>query len=103
MMPKYIDVLPLSPLQEGLLFHALLDPDGADVYVVQLVLELAGVVDAGVVRAAAEGVRARHVNWRAGFGRVRSGPVRVIPGRGEVAWAEVDLSGLGAGEGEAGF
>ena len=98
-----IDVLPLSPLQEGLLFHALRDPDGADVYVVQLVLELAGPVDAGVLRVAAEGLLARHVNLRAGFRLVRSGPVQVIPRQVELAWAEVDLSGLEAGERDAGF
>jgi hypothetical protein len=36
------DILPLSPLQEGLLFHALYDAQGPDVYTVQLELELEG-------------------------------------------------------------
>ncbi len=35
------DIWPLAPLQEGLLFHALLEADGADVYTVQIVLDLA--------------------------------------------------------------
>ena len=40
------EILPLSPLQEGLLFHALYDAQGPDVYTVQLELELEGALDA---------------------------------------------------------
>ena len=40
--PQIEDILPLSPLQEGLLFHALYDAQAPDVYTVQLVLGLAG-------------------------------------------------------------
>ena len=36
--PQIEDMLPLSPLQEGLLFHALYDAQAPDVYSVQLVL-----------------------------------------------------------------
>ena len=36
------DILPLSPLQEGLLFHALYDAQAPDVYTAQLVLGLEG-------------------------------------------------------------
>ena len=43
--PKIEDILPLSPLQEGLLFHALYDAQGPDVYTVQLELELEGLLD----------------------------------------------------------
>ena len=45
--PQLEDILPLSPLQEGLLFHALYDAQAPDVYTVQLDLELAGALDAG--------------------------------------------------------
>ena len=34
--PRIEDILPLSPLQEGLLFHALYDAQGPDVYNTQL-------------------------------------------------------------------
>ena len=37
--PRIEDMLPLSPLQEGLLFHALYDAQAPDVYTVQLVLD----------------------------------------------------------------
>ena len=43
--PQLEDILPLSPLQEGLLFHALYDAQGTDLYTVQLELELAGALD----------------------------------------------------------
>ena len=39
------DILPLSPLQEGLLFHAHYDAQAHDVYTVQLVLALQGPLD----------------------------------------------------------
>src|SRR5215470_15041592 len=37
--PTIADILPLSPLQEGLFFHARYDDAATDVYTVQLVLE----------------------------------------------------------------
>ena len=54
-MPQIEDILPLSPLQEGLLFHALYDAQGPDVYTVQLVLGLRGTARC----ASAEGGGAR--------------------------------------------
>ena len=43
--PDLDDILPLSPLQEGLLFHALYDAQAPDVYTVQLVIGLEGPLD----------------------------------------------------------
>ena len=48
--PQIEDILPLSPLQEGLLFHALYDAQAPDVYTVQLVLALEGPLDGGALR-----------------------------------------------------
>ncbi|MES5820834.1 amino acid adenylation domain-containing protein [Streptomyces sp. RG80] len=90
-----VDVLPLTPLQEGLLFHALYEHErhGPDVYVVQLVFELEGPVDADRLRAAAQALLDRHPNLRAAFRRRRGGqPVQVIPRRATLPWAEADLS-----------
>ena len=46
------DILPLSPLQEGLLFHALYDARGPDVYTTQLLLNLQGRLDERDARSA---------------------------------------------------
>ena len=72
-MPRSLveDVWPLSPLQEGLLFHAALDDRGGpDVYTVQAVLALDGPVDAARLRASWEALVARHAALRAGFRHV---------------------------------
>ncbi|WP_203925070.1 condensation domain-containing protein, partial [Rugosimonospora africana] len=67
------DVLPLSPLQEGLLFHALYNGQGPDVYTAHLTVDLDGSVDGDVLRSAAEALLRRHANLRAGFRYRRSG------------------------------
>ncbi|AYN39399.1 amino acid adenylation domain-containing protein [Streptomyces dangxiongensis] len=90
------EVLPLSPLQEGLLFHSLYD-DGAgqDAYTVQLFVDLAGPLDAIRLRAAVTAVLRRHPNLRAGFRVVRSGkPVQFVPRHIDLPWREEDLGGL---------
>ena len=94
--PKLEDILPLSPLQEGLLFHALYDTQAPDVYGVHLVLDLEGPLDAQALHAAAEALLERHANLRASF--VHDGlswPVQVIVPELALPWCEVDLSGLG--------
>ncbi len=94
-MPGAADVLPLSPLQEGLLFHALYEETGTDVYVASMVVELEGPLDGAALRNATDGLLARHANLRAGFlvdGLTR--PVAVIPGQAQALWTQVDLSGL---------
>ena len=94
--PGPVDVLPLTPLQEGLLFHALYEHerDAPDVYVVQLVFALEGPVDAARLRVAAEALLDRHPNLRAAFRRRRGGqPVQVVPHRATLPWAEADLTG----------
>ncbi|WP_160310998.1 non-ribosomal peptide synthetase, partial [Streptomyces sp. 150FB] len=93
------DVLPLAPLQEGLLFHALYDEGALDVYTTQLSSLVEGRVDGGGLRAAVGVVLERHANLRAGF--VYEGvrePVQVIAREVDVPWVEVDFSGLGLAE-----
>ncbi|MEW2813254.1 condensation domain-containing protein, partial [Streptomyces massasporeus] len=92
MQRGFLDILPLAPLQEGLLFRAAYDDQGPDVYVVQLALELEGRVDAHRLRAAGQALLRRHPNLSAGFVTRGTGqPVQVIPAEVELPWHEVDL------------
>ncbi|TWG06838.1 amino acid adenylation domain-containing protein [Streptomyces brevispora] len=87
------DVLPLASLQAGLLFHALYDDEGPDLYTVQLAVEMSGPLDAGRLRTAAEALLARHPNLRALF--IHEGleqPVQVIRRKVELPWTEADFS-----------
>ena len=91
------EVWPLSPLQEGLLFHALYDGQGPDVYTVQHAFGLAGPLDAEVMRAAGQALLDRHASLRASF-RQPAGlgkPVQVIVREAKPSWQEADLGALG--------
>ncbi|HEY8481793.1 MAG TPA: amino acid adenylation domain-containing protein [Spirillospora sp.] len=90
------EVLPLTPLQEGFLFHTLVDGASGNVYVVQHVIDLRGPLDAGALRRAAQAVLDRHAPLRAGFVRLDDGRiVQAVPAAPmTVPWREVDLSGL---------
>ncbi|MCQ9133436.1 non-ribosomal peptide synthetase, partial [Streptomyces hilarionis] len=99
-LPSLADVLPLAPLQEGLLFHSLYD-SGADLYAVQEVFALSGPLDPGALRTAASTLLDRYPNLRAGFhheGLPR--PVQVIVDGLELPWREADLSRLAGAERE---
>ncbi|GLW64278.1 hypothetical protein Arub01_25220 [Actinomadura rubrobrunea] len=90
------DVLPLSPLQEGLLFHARYDDRGHDVYSVQFVLDLEGRLDLDALFAAGQALLDRHPNLRAAFWQKGvDRPVQVIPRTATPPWRVIDLSGLG--------
>ncbi|WP_436800659.1 amino acid adenylation domain-containing protein, partial [Streptomyces syringium] len=93
--PGLADVLPLAPLQQGLLFHALYDEEGSDVYSVQMSFDFEGDFDADAMKRAAATLLERHANLRAGFhSRDNGEPVQVVPRHVELPWTEVDLSGL---------
>ncbi|WP_405365969.1 amino acid adenylation domain-containing protein [Kitasatospora sp. NBC_00039] len=90
------DVLPLAPLQQGLLFHAEYDTQQPDAYTVQFRFELEGPVDPARLRRAVEASLHRHPQLRAGFWHDGSGaPVQFVPRAFTVPWQELDLSGLG--------
>ncbi|MEV4434132.1 amino acid adenylation domain-containing protein [Streptomyces sp. NPDC049585] len=99
--PGFVDILPLSPLQKGMLFHALYDEQGADVYVIQMALDLRREVDADVLRGAVAAVLGRHENLRASFRNRKSGePVQLILRDAEPDWSESDIRHLPADERE---
>ncbi|MCO5973403.1 non-ribosomal peptide synthetase [Actinoallomurus soli] len=85
------DVWPLSPLQHGLLFHALLDEQ--DVYAAQVVLDVEGPVDADALRKAGRDLLRRHPNLRAAFphDRVKK-PVQVVPRSVELPFREIEAA-----------
>ncbi|MET7383116.1 amino acid adenylation domain-containing protein [Streptomyces sp. NPDC005526] len=96
------DVLPLSPLQEGMLFQALYDEDGPDLYVHQLLLDLEGPLDARALRLAARALLKRHANLRVGFRHDRSTePVQLVHSQVKVPWTQIDLSALDEDKQEA--
>ncbi|AMO93236.1 non-ribosomal peptide synthase TIGR01720 domain protein [Collimonas fungivorans] len=79
------EVLPLTPLQEGLLFHALYDRVQAgqqeqvvDAYQIQQVLELDSAIDEVVLRAALHALLRRHGQLRACFVQQEGQALQVI-------------------------
>ena len=100
--PRLRDVLTLSPLQEGMLFHARYDLSGTDVYAVQLILDLDGALDVAALRRAGDALLARHPNLNAAFRHRKSGePVQLIPDPLPFPLRELDLSALPAPQREA--
>ncbi|MDN3356471.1 non-ribosomal peptide synthetase [Actinomadura sp. DC4] len=93
--PEFADVWPLSPLQEGLLFHSLYDEEAPDVYTGQHVLDLKGPLDPAVLRASGQAMLDRHANLRACFWQLDSGrTAQVIADRVDLPWHTEDVSGL---------
>jgi amino acid adenylation domain-containing protein len=91
--PPWEAVLPLSPLQEGLLFHSLYNTEGVDVYTIQTVLELEGTLKTRNLKTACHTLLNRHPNLRSGFIQMTSGRiVQAIPRHTDLPWTELDLS-----------
>ena len=92
------DILPLAPLQQGLLFHVLRDTTGPDVYVMQTVLQVNGADDGERWREALQTVLQRHAHLRAAFLPTASGHVQVVPRAVAVPWTEEDWSATPAAD-----
>ncbi|MDH6704906.1 amino acid adenylation domain-containing protein [Kitasatospora sp. MAA19] len=94
------EVLPLSPLQQGLLFLSEYDREGTDVYTIQLVLDLDGLTDAdaAALRTAAGLLLERHPNLKACFRHRKNGEaIQVVPTSVELPWREVAVAAGAAG------
>ena len=90
------DVLPLTPLQQGLLFHAnIAHGSGDDVYAVQLDITLSGRLDQHRLRDAVHTVVNRHPNLAARFCEQFDEPVQIIPADPVVPWRYVELDADG--------
>ena len=87
------DVLPLTPLQQGLLFHTETAQGTEELYSVQLDIELVGQLDIERLHKAVQKVIDRRPNVVAHFCEQFGEPVQVIPASPELAWEYVDLDG----------
>ncbi|MEU1473575.1 amino acid adenylation domain-containing protein, partial [Streptomyces sp. NPDC005761] len=93
---RLVDVLPLSPLQEGLFFHSAYDGDSEpDLYTAQLAFDIEGSPNVAALRTAARMVLDRHTALRSSFRRTAAGrPVQVVVADAPLPWREVDLTHL---------
>lgn len=88
------NMYPLSPMQEGLLFHSLLAP-ASGVYVPQVVLTLSGEIAESRLRQAWESAIARHSILRTGFyWEQRDQPFQVVYRQGSMSWSTQDWKHL---------
>jgi non-ribosomal peptide synthase protein (TIGR01720 family) len=92
------DILPLTPLQQGLLFHADSAHANDDMYAVQLDFAVAGPVDPPRLRDAVRRVVNRHPHLAARFCDQFDEPVQVILRDPEIAWQYADLTDTDADE-----
>ena len=89
---RIADVLPLTPLQHGLLFHASTAQDNPDdVYAVQLDITLSGRLDPHRLRDAVHTVVTRHPHLAARFRAEFDVPVQIIPADPVVPWRYVEI------------
>ncbi|MCC9185003.1 amino acid adenylation domain-containing protein [Mycolicibacterium mageritense] len=87
------DVLPLTPVQQGLLFHSTFAGGADDLYAVQLDITVAGVLDQHRLRDAVHTVVARHPNLAARFTDRFGEAVQVLTANPVMAWRYLDLRG----------
>ncbi|SDZ32197.1 non-ribosomal peptide synthase domain TIGR01720/amino acid adenylation domain-containing protein, partial [Lysobacter sp. yr284] len=91
------DILPLAPLQQGMLFHALYDHDAADAYLVQMVFALDGPLDAAALERAAGEVLSRYPHLDAAFVQLDAQPpVQLLPRTPSLCWQRRDLGAVPA-------
>jgi non-ribosomal peptide synthetase component F len=112
---KLEDIYPLTPLQQGMLFHILENPDSG-IYLNQQCFTLQGELEEETLRAAFERVVARHPALRTTVGvSSRGEPFQVVWRHGPLPWRYLDwrslpsdrlekeLAALHRAEGERGF
>ncbi|OZF39998.1 hypothetical protein CH296_01470 [Rhodococcus sp. 14-2496-1d] len=100
--PELTDIWSLSPLQQGLLFHALFADASIDVYTMQVVLDLAGDVDDDRLHRAAQTLLDRYDNLRTSFTATADGEtVQIVQRNVRLPWNTIDLSHLDGPERDA--
>lgn len=98
--PKHIieDIYPLSPMQQGILFHTLYDSDSS-VYFEQLSCLFAGDFNSAAFKHAWQMVAERHSTLRTAFvwEEVKE-PLQVVQHEARLIWEELDWRGFAATE-----
>ncbi|MFJ7196684.1 MULTISPECIES: amino acid adenylation domain-containing protein [unclassified Streptomyces] len=93
--PALRDILPLTPLQEGLYFHSVFDDDATGSYVEQQLLTLDGEVDADRLAAAATRLLTLYPNLAARFTALADGRVvSVVESGVQAPFTTLDRPGL---------
>ncbi|KOU56372.1 peptide synthetase [Streptomyces sp. MMG1533] len=93
--PALRDILPLTPLQEGLYFHSVFDDDSTGAYVEQQLLTLDGEVDADRLAAAATRLLTLYPNLAARFTALADGRVvSVLESGVEAPFTTLDRPGI---------
>ena len=83
-------IYPLSPMQQGMLFHTLLSPKSG-VYFNQVLYTLSGRLDAGAIEGAWQKAAERHEPLRTLFvWEEREKPLQVVRRRAAAPWEELD-------------
>ncbi|WAJ47599.1 amino acid adenylation domain-containing protein [Mycobacterium sp. Aquia_216] len=96
---RIADVLPLTPLQQGLLFHAATARSSdVDLYAIQLDITVTGPLDPHRLREAVRTVVTRHPNLAARFADQFAEPVQIVPADPAVPWQYVELDAGDADE-----
>ena len=93
---RIADVLPLTPLQQGLFFHASAaddDRDLGELYSMQLDITLAGALDPRQLRDAVQTMVRRHPHLAAHFSDQFDEPVQIITADPVIAWQYLEFDG----------
>lgn len=89
-LPNVEDIYPLSPMQQGMLFHSLYQP-ASEMYFIQLGCHMEGGLEAGAFRRAWEEVIRRHTVLRTSFlWEGLKEPLQVVRRRVQLQWREED-------------
>ena len=88
---RIADILPLTPLQQGLLFHSARQNSDKELYAMQLDITIAGPLDPDRLHEAVDTVTARHPNLAARFCNQFDKPVQVIPADPQTPWQYLEF------------
>ncbi|MGB7508158.1 MAG: amino acid adenylation domain-containing protein, partial [Mycobacterium sp.] len=98
---RHTDILPLTPMQHGLLFHTYTAQTDDDLYAMQLDVTVAGPLEPERLRDAMNTVVGRHPHLTARFSAQFGQPVQIIPADPRAAWRYVNLEADGVDDVDA--